>query len=76
MSLPKRKQNRVKGYDYGSNGAYFVTVCTKDKKNMLWAVGETIGLPRILLSDIGKLQTNRYEIYLLADIHIEKHISC
>jgi len=27
--LPVRKQNRLKDYDYGSNGVYFITICTK-----------------------------------------------
>ena len=30
--LPKRKHPRLKGYDYSSNGYYFVTICTKDMK--------------------------------------------
>ena len=34
--LPKRKKNRIDHYDYGTCGAYFVTVCTKDKKHMFW----------------------------------------
>ena len=25
--------NRMKGYDYGSHGFYFVTICTKNRKN-------------------------------------------
>ena len=33
--LPKRKQNRLNNYDYGQNGCYFVTVCTKDRKQIL-----------------------------------------
>ncbi len=33
--LPKRKPNRLKGYDYGAPGAYFITICTKDRKNLL-----------------------------------------
>ena len=28
MRFPKRKQNRLKHYDYSQNGYYFVTVCT------------------------------------------------
>lgn len=34
--LPKRKDIRLKDYDYSSPGAYFVTICTKDKKNYFW----------------------------------------
>ena len=33
--LPKRKNIRLQGYDYSSNGMYFVTICTKDKKPIL-----------------------------------------
>lgn len=28
MDLPKRKQIRLKGYDYSKSAAYFVTICT------------------------------------------------
>ena len=31
MELPKRKSIRLKGYDYSSNGAYFVTICTHNR---------------------------------------------
>ena len=34
--LPERKPNRLKNYDYSQNGAYFVTICVKDKKCILW----------------------------------------
>ena len=34
--LPKRKRNRLKNYDYSTNGMYFITVCTKDKEKILW----------------------------------------
>ena len=33
--LPKRKNLRLKGYDYSQNGCYFVTVCVKDKRHLL-----------------------------------------
>ena len=36
MYFPKRKEIRLKEYDYSANGAYFVTVCTKDKKHLFW----------------------------------------
>ena len=32
--LPKRKYNRLEGYDYSLNGAYFVTVCAKDRQDL------------------------------------------
>jgi len=31
-NLPKRKEIRLKDYDYSSNGYYFVTICTNNKQ--------------------------------------------
>ena len=36
----KRKQIRLKEYNYSANGAYFVTVCTKDRKHLFWNKGK------------------------------------
>jgi len=57
MELPKRKRTRLKDYDYSQNGAYFVTICTKDKEKLLSEiiVGEGLcALPQNKLSPIGK----------------------
>ena len=32
MSMPDRKKNRLSSYDYGENGAYFVTICTHNRQ--------------------------------------------
>ena len=34
-----RKQIRLKNFDYSSSGAYFITICTKDRKNIFSPVG-------------------------------------
>jgi REP element-mobilizing transposase RayT len=31
VSYPQRKPRRLPGYDYRANGAYFVTICTKER---------------------------------------------
>ena len=36
--LPKRKIIRLQNYDYGQNGAYFITICTKDRQNFLGSI--------------------------------------
>jgi len=33
--LPKRKQVRLKDYDYSDTGSYFITICTKDRQKIL-----------------------------------------
>lgn len=54
MEFKQRKKNRLVSYDYSSNGAYFVTICAKDRKNLFWAVGASSARPNeIALSDIG-----------------------
>ncbi len=39
--LPSRKKLRLAGYEYSQPGAYFVTVCTKDRKCILGHVRPT-----------------------------------
>ena len=31
-----RQPNRLKHYDYSQNGAYFITICTRDKQKIFW----------------------------------------
>lgn len=53
--LPKRKKNRLENYDYSKCGAYFLTICTSERRYYFWNnVGATIGRPQdIELSPYG-----------------------
>ena len=62
--LPQRKPNRLKGFDYSTNGMYFVTICTKGKEKILWnnerydnSVGADSIRPQdaVPLSEYGKI---------------------
>ena len=33
--LPKRKPTRLKNFDYSSAGAYFVTICIRDRMHIV-----------------------------------------
>lgn len=48
--------NRLKDFDYNTDGAYFITICTKDRKCILSTiVGEGLcALPQNILTPIGK----------------------
>ena len=47
MEKQSRKQNRLENYDYSQNGAYFVTICTQDRKPVLGAiVGDGFPVPK------------------------------
>ena len=36
MPWATRKRNRLEQYDYSSCGAYFITVCTLNRRNYFW----------------------------------------
>ena len=62
--LPKRKALRLKEYDYASGGAYFVTFCAKDRRNVFWEdVGaNSVRPPSVLpLSAIGKIVDSKIQ---------------
>ncbi len=57
MDMPVRKHPRLKNYDYGKNGCYFVTVCVKNNKSLLGTV--KVGRdghipPQVILSKAGE----------------------
>jgi len=51
---PKRKQNRLKDFDYNQTGAYFITICAKNHAELF---GNVIAdeVPKVELSPIGKI---------------------
>lgn len=57
MDHPQRKPNRLREYDYSTPGVYFVTICTKDRKNLLWDNAERgVANPQeVVLSSYGKV---------------------
>ena len=55
MRMERRKPNRLSAYDYSQEGAYFVTVCTKDKKCILSKVSVGDGV-----LDVPQVQLTRY----------------
>ena len=42
MYLSKRKPRRLKGYDYSTQGAYFITICTHNRKHLFSNIVGTI----------------------------------
>ncbi len=67
MERRTRKPNRLKNYDYSQNGAYFVTICTQKRAEILWDnsggnVGAVIGRPEITkLNQNGLIIQNAIE---------------
>lgn len=78
MPQPKRKPVRLKGYDYSTEGAYFITVCTKGKEKLLCEIVGTavLGGPQIRLTDCGHLVERRLREMsdFYEDVKIEKYV--
>ncbi len=58
MELPKRKPTRLKGYNYSTPGAYFITLCVKDRKELLSEIIVGTGVldcPQNILSPCRKI---------------------
>lgn len=80
--LPRRKTIRLQNYDYSQNGAYFVTICTAERKPLFGVVrrGDPCGRPPVPvyaeLSEIGRI----VESYLTEipshypDVHLASYV--
>ena len=55
VDYPKRKHVRLKGYDYGRNGVYFVTVCTQNR----WCILSQIMIMQLLSNPFQKIMRLR-----------------
>ena len=86
--FPQRKNTRLPEYDYSLNGAYFITVCTHNRRKILSdVVGEGLcALPKIRLSGLGQIIHNcieyintyhfvRVDSYVIMPDHIHLLIS-
>lgn len=50
-SQPRRRATRLRGYDYGQTGGYFVTICVQDQKCLFGKIIDG----RMQLNEIGKI---------------------
>ena len=57
MTFPQRKPNRLTEYDYSTPNAYFLTICTENRKNLFWKnVGAISDRPEnVPLTNLGCL---------------------
>lgn len=55
MDLPQRKKNRLSGYDYSSAGAYFITVCTFNRRCLLSEVVLNPDNQSVRQDDVGAI---------------------
>ena len=79
MELPKRKATRLENFNYSENGAYFITICTENRKQILSNIIVGTGVldcPKIQLLNHGKIadkyiqQLNDFYDNILVDKYI------
>ncbi|MCL2753262.1 MAG: transposase [Defluviitaleaceae bacterium] len=58
MDYRSRKSNRIPEYDYSQAGAYFVTICSHNRKHIFGKIAVGAGIARPHLSPIGKIIEN------------------
>ena len=86
QELPIRKRTRLKDYDYSTPSAYFITICTENRKSLFWngdiditefhwnAVGANCVRPQNLpLSNIGKIVDSELQIWHTAYENVSLH---
>ena len=76
----KRKSIRLPGYDYSRAGAYFFSICTKDRKCLF---GEIVNQEMVLnnagsmITDIWNELPQRFpNIELIENVIMPNHIHC
>ena len=80
MEQRRRKPNRLKDYDYSQNGAYFITICTDDRKPILSriAVGATCGrlseTGTVVENEIQKLNTVYENVFVDNYVIMPNHV--
>ncbi len=78
MDLPQRNPLRLPEHDYSNPGAYFVTICTKNRRCILSNItvgADALGGPSLRLTDTGKI----VEQYILSTdrmtgFHVDKYV--
>ena len=55
-NYPKRKRTRLENFDYSAEGYYFLTICTKDREEILSAISSDAEHgPRVTLTRFGQI---------------------
>ncbi|MBO4692917.1 MAG: transposase [Clostridia bacterium] len=76
MKLPVRKKSRLENYDYSQEGAYFITICVKDRKKILSKiVGAIHESAEIELTQYGKILDNHINnLNARFNINVDKYV--
>ena len=74
MTLPQRKRNRLKYYDYSSAGCYFVTICTHNGEWLFGNGNELSKAGKIVDEQIQAIETHYPDVKIDNYIIMPNHI--
>ena len=76
MESPKRKNIRLKDYDYSQNGAYSLTICVKDRRELLGEIDVGTNYVRPQLSEHGTVVQKEIAVLnsTYKDVRVDKYI--
>ena len=72
MPNPRRKNIRLQGYDYAAEGAYFVTIVTRDRQPLFGRVVDG----EMVLNDFGRIVADEWERsgVIRAEIELDEYV--
>ena len=78
MERKERKATRLPEYDYSSAGAYFVTICTKNRR---WLLSKIVGAgvldsPKVVLTKYGNVAEKQIQVMdeLYENLSVDKYV--
>lgn len=77
--FPNKQAIRLKKYDYNSPGTYFITICTKNRKNLLSEIRVGTGVldrPQNELTSLGKIADKQLSFmsHFYDNISVDKYV--
>ena len=74
MDLPKRKPQRLSGYDYSKANYYFVTICTDERKDLFGEIGNLNEYGKIAERKLLKIEKHYEDIFVDEYVIMPNHI--
>lgn len=70
--IHKRRSIRLKDYDYSQEGAYFITICTKNRECLF---GDVVG-GKMVLNEIGEIVDDEWNKtqYLRKNVELDEYV--
>lgn len=78
MERKARKVTRLPDYDYNSAGAYFVTICTKNRRCILSKIvgAGVLDSPKVVLTKYGNVAEKQIQVMnaLYENLSVDKYV--